>query len=181
MKLFKNFLLAFVPLFAVSCITHYFSQPLPVDAKEEFTMPKVIVGEWVGGEDTVYVEDLFWTINSTDSTGNRTSSIEFQMKNDSIVIKRWRNNYYFNTLESNGYWNLYLGHEHKNQFFLQRLAGEDTLTLNNAIGVVPDRIEKSNRFYDKSITKRQLRKFVRKGGFCDTVMVFDMKTRTILK
>ena len=176
----RTYLLLFFSFLLGSCVTHYFTQPLPIDAETVNVMPSPILGKWVSGEEEVIIDKTSWTLNTIDSTGAKTSKLEFVIP-DSLVVKKWRKNHYFNIAENDGYWTLYLGYKHKNLFYVKGLGGQDTLTLKNVLQIVPDTINKTQLFYSTPISKRQLRKFANKGGFCDTIMVFDLKNRTIVK
>lgn len=163
-----------------SCVTHYFSQPLPVDATTVNVLPKDIHGSWISGEEEVVIDKTSWTLNSVDSTGNKKSKLEFAIP-DSLVVKKWRNYHFFNIAETDGYWTLYLGYKHKNFYYIKGLGDKDTLKFREVLKIQPQRINKTQRFYNSPITKKQLRKLFRNGGFCDTVMMFDLKKRVLVK
>lgn len=178
-NLWRFFLIIFSTLLA-SCVTHYFTQPLPVDATSVNEMPSAIYGKWISGDEEIIIDKTSWTLNSVDSTGSKTSKLEFAIP-DSLIVKKWRKYHYFNIAEKDGYWTLYLGFKHKNFYYVKGLGGNDTLTIKNVLQIEPDTVNKTQRFYNTPISKKQLRRFANKGGFCDTIMVFDTKNRTLIK
>lgn len=165
-----------------SCLTHFFSVPQPVDVKNSKQMPKEIMGEWKKeGENEVHIIDkTSWTNITTDSLGNSITKIEHRLC-DSLVVKRAGKKYFINTLEENGYWILYLGYKDNNRFFVKGLGEADTLTLKTVLKFTPDSVASGNELYYKQInlTRKQLEKLVKNGGFADTLIVFDIKSRTI--
>ncbi|HPE19653.1 MAG TPA: hypothetical protein PLM76_13530, partial [Tenuifilaceae bacterium] len=144
-------------------------------------MPKEIQGNWTSndGEDIV-IDKTCWTLNSVDSTGEKQSTIEFIIP-DSLTVKRWRKSYYFNKLESNGYWTVYYGQKEGEFFYIKGLGDDDTLAFKQILNLEPTRIEKTSRYYSAPLKKKQLKKFASNGGFCDTLMVFDLKKRELTK
>ena len=171
----------FLFIIITSCVTHYFDRPVPVDARSYNKMPTEIRGKWKSndGEDIV-IDKACWTLNSVDSTGITESTIEFIIP-DSLTVKRWRKSYYFNKLESNGYWTLYVGQKKGDFFYIKGLGDDDTLSFKMFLNVEPNKIEKSSRYYSVPLNKKQLKEFVSRGGFCDTLMVFDLKKRELMK
>ncbi|HOP04696.1 MAG TPA: hypothetical protein PL017_09635 [Tenuifilaceae bacterium] len=178
----RRFILHLLSIFILaSCVTHYFDRPIPVDVRNYNQMPKEIQGNWTSndGEDIV-IDKTCWTLNSVDSTGEKQSTIEFIIP-DSLTVKRWRKSYYFNKLESNGYWTVYYGQKEGEFFYIKGLGDDDTLAFKQILNLEPTRIEKTSRYYSAPLKKKQLKKFASNGGFCDTLMVFDLKKRELTK
>ncbi len=165
-----------------SCLTHFFAVPQPVDVKNSKQMPKEILGKWTkDNENEIHIIDKnSWTNITTDSLGNTTTKVEHRLC-DSLVIKRAGKRYFINTLEDNGYWIVYLGYKDKNQFIVKGLGEADTLTLKSVLNLTPDSVASGNELYynRRNLTRKQLEKLIEKGGFADTLIVFDIKSRTI--
>jgi hypothetical protein len=169
-----------VTLLFSSCLTFYFSQPLPVDAKVCHRMPRPLRGNWKGNEGTLKIDKKKWLSTSVDSNDRVSMKTEFELS-DSLVLKRYKGYYFFNMLNSNGFWNVYVGQKRHNYFIINRMSREDSLALKTAIGVIPDSVSESNLFYRSPISKKQLVKYIEQGGFADTLFLFDIKNRELLK
>lgn len=162
-----------------SCLTFYFIEPIPVDAKDYNSMPKEILGKWQTENETHTVDKTKWISEKIDSLGIIVVGTEYELS-DSLVIKKSGKNYFFNVLEENGHWTLYHGYKDKNFFFVKGLNNSDTLTFFNSIGVRPDSIQSEKAlFYNTRFSSKQMKKFVEAGGFADTVFLFDIKNRRI--
>ena len=163
-----------------SCITFYFEKPLPIDAKQCKSMPRALRGKWTGSEGTLCIDKTKWVSQSTDSLGVTTTKVEFELS-DSLIMKKYKQYYFFNTLNTNSFWNVYVGYKIDSLFIIKRLAKEDSLSLKTNLNILPDSASQSNLFYRTPITKKQLVKYIEHGGFTDTLFLFDIKNRTILK
>jgi len=162
-----------------SCLTFYFIEPIPVDAKAYNSMPKPLIGEWSAENEKHTVDKTKWISEKTDSLGNSIVEIEFELS-DSLVIKKSGKHYFFNVLEENGHWTLYFGYQDKNYFFVKGLNNSDTITFVNSIGVRPDSINyDKGLYYNTRFSSKQMKKFVDAGGFADTIFLFDIKNRRI--
>lgn len=162
-----------------SCLTFYFIEPIPVDAKDYNSLPKEIFGIWQADNETHTIDRNKWISEKIDSLGNPILEIEFELS-DSLVIKKSGKHYYFNTLEKNGHWTLYYGYKDKNYFFVKGLNNSDTITFVNSIGVLPDSIQQNKAlFYNTRLSSKQMKKFVEEGGFADTIFLLDIKNRII--
>lgn len=146
-------------------------------------MPKPIIGEWKSLEEseTHIIDNTKWISKGIDSLGNATIRLEHCIY-DSLIIKKVGKLYFINTLEDHNYWAVYLGQEVGEIFYIKSLGKADTLTLKNSLGIVPDSTANSNElYYKQSLTKKQIKKLVKDGGFADTLMVFDLRNRTLDK
>lgn len=166
--------------FLCSCVTFYFEKPLPIDAKQCKSMPRALRGKWTGKEGMLTIDKTKWVSQSTDSLGATTSKVEFELS-DSLIMKKYKHYYFFNTLNTNSYWNVYVGYKIDNFFIIKRLAKDDSLSLNANLGILPDSVSQSNLFYRTPINKKQLVNFIKQGGFTDTLFLFDIKNRELLK
>ena len=181
MKKYLTIITACALAFASSCTTHYFPEPQPIDAKSINEMPKPIIGQWDKPDEgeTHFINKTSWVSISTDSLGNRTTKREYTIS-DSLIVKKVDKFYFINMLEDNNYWMVMLGHQEGNNFYIKGLGDEDTLTLKSSLGITPDSTTESNDlFYRQSLTKNQMKKLVKDGGFADTLMVFDLTNKTI--
>lgn len=163
-----------------SCITFYFEKPLPIDAKQCKSMPRALRGKWTGKEGLLTIDKTKWVSQSTDSLGVTTTKVEFELS-DSLIMKKYKQYYFFNTLNTNTYWNVYVGYKIDSLFIIKRLAKEDSLLLKTNLDILPDSASQSNLFYRTPINKKQLVKYIEHGGFTDTLFLFDIKNRELLK
>jgi hypothetical protein len=146
-------------------------------------MPKPIIGEWksLEKEETHIIDNIKWISSSTDSLGNLTTRVEHCIS-DSLIIKKVGKLYFINTREDHNFWAVYLGQKNGDIFYIRSLGKADTLTLKTSLGIVPDSTANSNElYYKQSLTKKQIKKLVEDGGFADTLMIFDLKNRTLDK
>jgi len=161
-----------------SCVTFYFAQPLPSDAKTAKYMPRSIRGQWIGSEGTLTINKTQWVSHSSDSNGRVTLKVEYHLC-DSLIVKQYKGYYFFNTLNNNGYWNVYAGSKKKGKFVITQLTRGDSLLFQKTLGLLPDSTYQNNLFFRKPIGKRELVKYLNRGGFTDTLFVFDLKERTV--
>lgn len=179
MKKVSPILVAIMVIALSSCVTHYFSEPVPVDAKDYPSIPKPMRGVWTAEDETHTINKDKWISEKVDSLGTKTTEIEYELS-DSLTVKKSNDYYFFNSLNSNGYWAVYLGCKHKNYFYIKGLGAADTLTLANSIGLIPDSTNKANeRYFNTPFTDEQMKKFINDGGFADTLIIFDLDNRTI--
>jgi len=162
-----------------SCITLYFAVPAPFDAKQTTVLPKPIWGEWKKDNETHTISGDTWINQWADSTGITFTKLEHKLS-DSLIIKKDGKYHYINKLEENGYWTIYLGFKQKNLFLIKSLGDSDTLLLSKIISITPDSSNTKEFFYRNQISKKQMRKFIGNGGFTDTLIIFDLKTRTLI-
>jgi hypothetical protein len=178
----KKTYLIFVILLSLacsSCLTHFFSQPQPVDAKQMSTMPKPIIGQWYKANEVHTISADVWVSETIDSLSNTILKTEYHLS-DSLILKRSGKHYFINNLEENGHWTLYLGIKSNNKFLIKSLGDDDTLTLKKSLNITPDSTANEKElYYNSGLTKRQLKRFVKDGGFSDTLIVFNLKTRII--
>lgn len=166
---------------ATSCTTHYFPEPQPIDAKSINEMPKSIIGQWDKPEENEIhiIDKTSWISISTDSLGNQTTKREYVIS-DSLIVKKVDKFYFINMLEDDSYWQVFLGFKEGNSFLIKGLGSADTLTLKSSLGLTPDSTAESNElYYKQNLSKKQMKKLVKDGGFADTLMVFDLKSRTL--
>jgi hypothetical protein len=167
-------------LIAPSCISLFFIEPVPSDVKNYNSIPKPLWGEWTKEDETHIINQSIWIKQRTDSTGLTKTNIEFELS-DSLIIRKVGKYHFINTLEENGYWCLYLGFKEKDLFFIRALSAEDTLIFGNSLDIIADKTgDKNDYFYNKPITKKQMKKFIKNGGFTDTLIVFDIRNRKVL-
>jgi hypothetical protein len=162
-----------------SCITLYFAEPVPFNAKQVNTLPKPIWGEWKKENETHIISRDKWINHWVDSTGKTFTKIEHKLS-DSLIIKKDGKYHYINKLEENGYYTIYLGLKQKNLFIIKSLGDTDTLLLSKTISITPDSSTAKEYFYRAPISKKQMRTFIKRGGFTDTLLIFDLKTRTLI-
>lgn len=174
----KSLPVIFAVVFLSSCISYYFEHPVPYDAKTVNEMPKILIGEWQGDGGKLIVNNNQWISVETDSNGITVSKIEYALS-DSLIIKRDDKRYFFNELNSNGFWSVYLGCQSDNLFLIKRLAKADSLIFKNSIGLLPDSVSGNDFYYGGKLTKQAMQKFVDDGGFSDTLFKFNLKTRTV--
>ena len=166
---------------ATSSTTHYFPEPQPIDAKSINEMPKSIIGQWDKPEENEIhiIDKTSWISISTDSLGNQTTKREYVIS-DSLIVKKVDKFYFINMLEDDSYWQVFLGFKEGNSFLIKGLGSADTLTLKSSLGLTPDSTAESNElYYKQNLSKKQMKKLVKDGGFADTLMVFDLKNRTL--
>lgn len=169
-----------ISLLFSSCLTFYFSQPLPVDAKVCSRMPRALRGNWEGKEGTLRIDKKRWVSSTVDSNERLSMRTEFELS-DSLVLKRYKKYYFFNVLNTNGFWNVYVGQKRNNFFIINRMNRDDSLGLKTRLGIFPDSVSESNLFYRSPISKKQLVKYIEQGGFADTLFLFDIKKRLLVK
>lgn len=179
MKKVSSILVAIIAISLSSCVTHYFAEPVPVDAKDYSSMPQSIQGRWTAENETHTINKQKWISERVDSLGNKTTKIEYEIS-DSLIVRKSDDYYFFNNLHRNGYWTVYLGYKQSNYFFIKGLGDADTLTLVNSVGLVPDSINDANeRYLNTPFTNELMMKFIKDGGFVDTLIIFDIDNRTI--
>ena len=162
-----------------SCVTHYFAEPVPSDAKEYRYVPKTMRGAWTADDEQHTITKDKWISEKTDSLGNKTVTIEFELS-DSLLVRRLNGYYFFNCLEKNGYWSVYIGVKQEGHFFIRGLDDDDTITLASSIEMLPDSICDDNKHYfNTPFTKKLMKKFIADGGFVDTLIVFNVDNRTL--
>ncbi|MDY0202178.1 MAG: hypothetical protein RBR40_14450 [Tenuifilaceae bacterium] len=179
MKKVNLILVSILVISLSSCVTHYFAEPVPVDAKDYSSIPQSIQGRWTAKGDVHTISEDKWISEKTDSLGNKTTKIEYELS-DSLIVRTADGYYFFNNLHSNGYWTVSLGYKQSNHFFIKGLGDSDTLTLVNSVGLTPDSInDASDRYFNTPFTNKLMKKFIEDGGFADTLIVFDIDNRTI--
>src|SRR5690554_2581976 len=181
MKKISLVLVAIMASALSSCVTHYFAEPVPTDAKDYSYIPKAMQGSWATENELHTIGKNKWISEEVDSLGNKTTTVEFELS-DSLIVKRFKRYYFFNSLEKNGYWAVYFGFKQGNRFFIMGLGDDDTITLASSIELLPDSICNDNEHYfNTPFTKKLMRKFIADGGFADTLIVFDVDNRTMNK
>lgn len=179
MKALKIAIVITISIILSSCLTHYFIEPVPSNAKAQKSMPKPLIGQWNKGNEKHTIDKQKWINQYEDSTGTVKTSIEYELS-DSMIIKKAGKYYFVNSLEENGYWTVYLGFKEKNHFYIKGLSDTDTLNFVTILNLKPDSTVKDKElYYNKPLTRRQMRKFVKQGGFTDTLIVFDIANRTV--
>jgi hypothetical protein len=142
-------------------------------------LPKPILGVWHSDGETHIIDREKWIKQTLDSAGNTETKVEYELSNG-LIIRKVGENHFINTLEENGYWSLYLGIKQKNYFYIRGLKGADSLLFMNTLGLTPTKSEEKDEFYyNTPISKKQMKMFINNGGFADTIIVFDLKNRTI--
>jgi hypothetical protein len=180
MKKFNVILIIIIAIAMSSCLTHYFAEPIPIDVQDYPSIPEPMLGVWNAEDETHTIYEDRWISEKIDSLGNKITKTEYELS-DSLIVKRSGNNFFFNSLEENGYWTVYLGYNQNEYFFIKSLGATDTLTFVNSIGLEPDSTNKSKeRYYNTPIPESKILKFINDGGFSDTLFVFDLKKRTII-
>ncbi len=180
MKKYLYFTLMAIVIAMSSCITFYFEKPLPIDAKQCKSMPRALRGKWTGSEGSLTIDKTKWVSQSTDSLGVTTTKVEFELS-DSLILKKYKQYFFFNTLNTNSYWNVYVGYKIDNFYIIKRLAKDDSLSLQTNLGILPDSVSQSDLFYRTPINKKQLVKYIEQGGFTDTLFLFDVKKKLLVK
>jgi hypothetical protein len=138
-------------------------------------------GVWTAENETHTINNDKWISERIDSLGNKTTTIKYELS-DSLIVKKSNDYYFFNGLDENGYWTVYLGFKQKDYFFIKGLGDADTLTLANSIGLIPDSTNNAKeRYFNTPFTNELMNKFINDGGFADTLIVFDIDTRKIKK
>lgn len=166
----KRFLLGLLGILGMqSCVTFYFAQPLPSDAKTARYMPRSIRGQWSGSEGTLNIDKTRWVSVSNDSTGRITMKVEYRLC-DSLIVKQYRGYYFFNTHNRNGHWNVYAGNKKNRKFIITQLARADSLLFQKTLGMVPDSTHENSLFFTQPIGKRELVRYIKRGGFTDTLL-----------
>jgi len=181
MKRHIVFLAMLIGICNTSCTTHFFTEPQPVGVQSTDKMPEPIMGEWksLDMNETHIIDKNRWIRKSADSLGIVTTKVE-QCISDSLIIKKVGKLYFVNTLEDGNLWTVYLGQSSGNFFYIKGLGEADTLILKTSLGIVPDSTANSTElYYKQNLTKKQIKKLVKNGGFADTLMVFDLKNRTL--
>lgn len=179
MKKINTILIAILAISLSSCLTHYFADPVPIDAKDCTSIPEPMQGVWTAKDETHTIYKEKWISERIDSLGVKTTKTEYELS-DSLIVKKLDNYYFFNNLDKNGYWIVYLGFKQNNNFFIKGLGTADTLTLANSIGFTPDSTNKAKeRYFNAPFTNKLMKKFINDGGFADTLIVFDIDTRTL--
>jgi hypothetical protein len=173
-----KFLLLLIAVLTNSCLTFYFEHPIPVDVKNTKRMPRALKGEWKTEEGLLTINNTQWISIITDSNGVVTRKVEYELS-DSLILRKYKKNYFFNQLAENGYWNLYLGFETGTHFVIKRLGDDDTLTFKTTLGLLADSTTNEALYFQQPITKRQIIKFIDGGGFSDTLFLFDLKNRVM--
>jgi hypothetical protein len=175
----KLFAASLLVIIISSCVSHFFSEPVPTDVKNYNSLPKPMFGVWQNEGETHIIDKEKWIKQTQDSMGNTISEVEYKLS-DSLAIRKVGKNHFINVLEENGYWSLYLGFKQKDYFYIRGLGAADTLIFMNALGLTPSKSEsQDDYFYNSPITKKQMETFIKNGGFADTVIVFDIKNRTV--
>ncbi|MDD2195590.1 MAG: hypothetical protein PHE03_01960 [Bacteroidales bacterium] len=179
MKKVSPILVAIMVIALSSCITHYFADPVPIDVKDSSSIPEPMLGTWTAKDKTHTIDLNKWISEKVDSLGNKNIEVEFTLS-DSLIIKRSDDYFFFNNLENNGYWTVYLGYKRNSSFIIKGLGSADTLTLANSIGFVPDSVnDAKERYFNTPFTNELMKKFIKDGGFADTLIVFDIVNRTL--
>jgi hypothetical protein len=159
-----------------SCLAYYFQNPVPVDARNYKSMPKHILGEWIIEDGKLAIDKEKWVSIITDSNGVVNKKVEYVLS-DSLVIKKYKQYFFINQLDKNGFWTLYVGHRVDKSFLIKRLGAADSLKFETVLGILPDSTSGKSLFYCKPIKKKQIKKVIDNDGFSDTLFRFDLKTR----
>jgi hypothetical protein len=176
-------IIAFVVLVIAlsSCLTHFFAEPIPIGVKDDKTMPKVLIGEWQKDDEIYIIDKTTWVKQWVDTAGVKNSKIE-QKLCDSLKIRKSGKYYYFNNLQKNGYWVPYVGFKNKNMFIIKRMGDADTAKIVSILGIKADSVPNEHEFYyNQKLTPKQLKLYIEKGGFADTLMLFDLKNKKVIK
>lgn len=179
MKKNNIILLALMGIVMSSCLTHYFAEPIPTDGQRYPSIPEPMLGVWAADDETHTIDKTTWISERIDSLGNVITKKEYELS-DSLVVIKTGDFFFFNSLEQNGFWTVYLGFKKNDFFFVKGLGASDTLTFETSIGLKPDSVNNEKEFYyNTPITSGTIKKFINDGGFADTMFIFDIKQRII--
>lgn len=179
MKKINIILISLLSVLLTSCLTHYFAQPVPFDGQEYSSIPEPMLGIWTADDETHTISKTDWISEKTDSLGNIITKKEYELS-DSLIVMKTGDFYFFNSLEDNGYWTVYLGFKKSDYFIVKGLGAADTLTFENSIGLKPDSVNNEKElYYNNPVKAIDIKKFIKDGGFVDTMFVFDLKNRLI--
>jgi hypothetical protein len=118
----KNVLFVFFLVFVTACTEVYFTETQPAGKKPLNEIPVSFQGWFVekNGSDSVHVSFRGFDINDDSA-----------ILSDSVVLTKWKKNYFLNTLEkSKGYWEVYLIRMlNENEIELLIIDGDDDNTV----------------------------------------------------
>ncbi|MBN2396221.1 MAG: hypothetical protein JXC36_07155 [Candidatus Atribacteria bacterium] len=94
---------------------------------------------------------------------------------DSLILKNYKNYYFLNYKENNmSGWDIYLIEDKKNEIIYRYLKDEDLNILQDFNAKPIDTIQ-GIIIFDANILKKDMIKFIEKGGFSDTISIISIQ------